>query len=129
MGRGHFTEQRKPGDRTILKLECLRMLATLRLDPARTFLISGFVDTYLRLNVSEQAKFQEEIARIETVQEQEEVMQITTSWMEEGLEQGLEKGRKGMEQMLRKSLAHKFGQLPTELVDRLQGLSIEHYHS
>jgi Domain of unknown function (DUF4351) len=48
-------------------------------------------------------------------------MQITTSWMEQGLEQG----RKGMEQMLRKFLEHKFGQLPTELVDRLQGLSIE----
>jgi Putative transposase, YhgA-like len=38
-------------DRPQVKVECLRLLATLRLDPARTQLISGFVDTYLRLNV------------------------------------------------------------------------------
>ncbi|MFW6360042.1 MAG: Rpn family recombination-promoting nuclease/putative transposase, partial [Chroococcales cyanobacterium] len=37
-----------PEDRPRVKLECLRMLATLQLDPARTQLISGFVDTYLR---------------------------------------------------------------------------------
>lgn len=37
-------------DRPKVKAECLRLLATLRLDPARMQLISGFVDTYLRLN-------------------------------------------------------------------------------
>lgn len=46
------------GDRPRVKLECLRLLATLRLDPARMQLISGFVDTYLRLNEQEQAVFQ-----------------------------------------------------------------------
>ena len=35
-----------PEDRRTVKLECLRLLATLRLDPARMQLISGFVDTY-----------------------------------------------------------------------------------
>ncbi|MDQ2687409.1 MAG: Rpn family recombination-promoting nuclease/putative transposase, partial [Armatimonadota bacterium] len=35
-----------PADRPRVKLECLRLLATLRLDPARTQLISGFVDSY-----------------------------------------------------------------------------------
>jgi hypothetical protein len=38
-----------PADRPKVKAECLRMLATLRLNPARTRLISQFVDTYLRL--------------------------------------------------------------------------------
>ena len=37
---------------TRVKLECLRLLATLRLDPARMQLISGFVDTYLRLSAN-----------------------------------------------------------------------------
>jgi hypothetical protein len=34
-------------DRPRVKLECLRLLTTLRLDPARMRLISGFVDTRL----------------------------------------------------------------------------------
>ena len=42
-----------PADRTKVKLECLRLLATLRLDPARTKLISGFVDSYLKLTAQE----------------------------------------------------------------------------
>ncbi|WP_204103138.1 MULTISPECIES: Rpn family recombination-promoting nuclease/putative transposase, partial [Spirulina sp. CCY15215] len=37
-------------DRPRVKVECLRLLATLRLDPARMQLISGFVDSYLKLN-------------------------------------------------------------------------------
>ena len=45
-------------ERPKVKLECLRLLATLRLDPARTQLISGFVDVYLRLNQMEQQQFQ-----------------------------------------------------------------------
>ena len=40
-------------DRPRVKLECLRLLTTLRLDPARMQLVSGFVDTYLRLNAEE----------------------------------------------------------------------------
>ncbi|WP_313931754.1 hypothetical protein [Nostoc punctiforme] len=37
-------------ERPQVKAECLRLLATLKLDPARMQLISGFVDTYLRLD-------------------------------------------------------------------------------
>jgi hypothetical protein len=74
-------------DRPKVKVECLRLLANLQLDPARTFLISGFVDTYLRLNPSEERVFQIEIAKIQTVVEREQVMELTTSWMERGLEQ------------------------------------------
>jgi hypothetical protein len=81
-------------DRPKVKVECLRLLATLQLDPARSFLISGFVDTYLRLNQSEEQVFQAEIAKIQTVAEQEKVMELTTSWMERGLEQGLEQERR-----------------------------------
>ena len=38
-----------PEDRPRVKSECLRLLATLRLDSARVQMISGFIDTYLRL--------------------------------------------------------------------------------
>jgi hypothetical protein len=79
-------------DRPQVKVECLRLLANLQLDPARNFLISGFVDTYLRLNQKEEQVFQTEIAKIEPIAEQERIMQLTTSWMERGIEQGLERG-------------------------------------
>jgi hypothetical protein len=79
-------------DRPKVKVECLRLLANLQLDPARTYLISGFVDAYLRLDQSEEQVFQTEIAKIQIVAEQEKVMELTTSWMERGIEQGLEQG-------------------------------------
>jgi hypothetical protein len=81
-------------DRPRVKVECLRLLANLQLDPARNFLISGFVDTYLRLNQKEEKVFQAEIAKIGTVTEQEKVMELTTSWMERGIEKGLEQERR-----------------------------------
>jgi hypothetical protein len=51
-------------DRPQVKVECLRLLANLQLDPARNFLISGFVDTYLRLNQKEEQVFQTEIGEL-----------------------------------------------------------------
>ncbi|MEO1802753.1 MAG: Rpn family recombination-promoting nuclease/putative transposase, partial [Cyanobacteria bacterium J06629_2] len=41
-------------DRPKVKAECLRLMVTLKLDPARMYLISGFVDTYLDLNSQEE---------------------------------------------------------------------------
>jgi Domain of unknown function (DUF4351) len=73
-----------------VKAECLRILATLQLDQNRTVLISGFVDTYLKLNAVEETIFQEEIDRI-GIAERERVMEIVTSWMERGIEQGRER--------------------------------------
>ena len=80
-------------DRPKVKLECLRLLATLKLDSARMRLISGFVDTYLRLSGQEIVRFERAIAGSDLAPEQkEEVMEIVTSWMETGIERGLERG-------------------------------------
>jgi len=99
-------------DRPKVKAECLRLLATLRLDPARTRLISGFVDTYLRLNTQEEQVFQNEVGKLETT-EQEQIMQITTTWMEEGIEQGIEQGiRQGERSLVLRQLARQVGELP-----------------
>jgi hypothetical protein len=97
-------------DRPKVKVECLRLLANLQLDPARNFLISGFVDTYLRLNQNEEQVFIAEIAKMGTVTEQEQIMELTTSWMERGLEQGLTQGlaqglNQGLEQERRSSIS------------------------
>ncbi len=71
-------------ERWRVKFECLRLLATLKLYPAKTRFISGFVDTYLKLNTDEESKFKEEIGILESEEEQEEIMEIVTSWMVEG---------------------------------------------
>jgi predicted transposase YdaD len=76
--------QIEPQDRPKVKAECLRLLVTLKLNPAKTALISQFVDTYLRLNTTEEQQFQTEIDTMDIAQ-REEIMQATTSWEEKGI--------------------------------------------
>ena len=49
-------------DRPRVKAECLRLLLTLRLNPAKMRFIFGFVDTYLRLSRAEQDEYRETLA-------------------------------------------------------------------
>ena len=110
------------GDRPKVKAECLRLLITLRLDPARTRLISQFIDTYLRLNQAEQQAFQAELDPMEPAS-QAGIMQITTSWMEQGLEQGLEQGRQeATRSLILRLLARRVGPLPEALITQVQSL-------
>lgn len=109
-----------PEDRPKVKAECLRLLATLRLDPARMRLISGFVDTYLRLNPQETQVFQAEIGKLETNQ-QESVMEIVTSWMERGVERGTEQATRSL---VLRQLTRKLGELPEDVRSQLNTLSV-----
>ena len=109
----------EPSDRRRVKLECLRLLATLRLDPAKMQLISGFIDTYLRLSSEEERLLRADIARIEPT-EQEVIMQIVTSWMEEGIEQG--KQEEALSLVLR-LLPRRIGAVVPALQQRIQQLS------
>ncbi|MEC4804421.1 MAG: DUF4351 domain-containing protein [Jaaginema sp. PMC 1079.18] len=110
-----------PEDRPRVKLECLRMLATLQLDPARTQLISGFVDTYLRLNEAEKITFQKDLENIGLAQE-EKVMKIVTSWMEEGIVQGRTEERLALVLRL---LRRQLGDISPPLVTQVESLSSE----
>ncbi|GAB4385258.1 MAG: hypothetical protein Kow00121_49960 [Elainellaceae cyanobacterium] len=109
-----------PNDRPKVKAECLRLLATLRLDPARTQLISGFVDTYLKLNQEEEQVFQAEIGRLRTT-EREEIMEIVTSWMQQGIEQGIEQGERSL---ILRQLTRRLGELPDSLKAQINTLSV-----
>ena len=121
-----------PEDRPKVKAECLRLLVTLKLNPAKMQLISGFIDTYLRLNKIEKEKFQTEIGTL-IKEEKEEVMQIVTSWMEEGIEKGIEKGiERGIERgidreknLILRQINRKFGQIDLELATEIRSLNIE----
>jgi hypothetical protein len=112
----------EPADRPQVKVECLRMIANLKLDKARTFLISGFIDNYLRLNPIEEQQFQVEVDRIKLPQERENVMELTTSWMEKGIVQGRESGERSL---VIRQLTRKFGNLSPELLARVNSLSID----
>ncbi|MDB9540955.1 hypothetical protein PN457_15045, partial [Anabaenopsis arnoldii] len=68
-----------PSERPQVKAECLRLLITLKLDPARMQLISGFVDVYLNLNGTEEELFQVTANNMGLLQE-EKYMEIVTSW-------------------------------------------------
>jgi predicted transposase/invertase (TIGR01784 family) len=91
MAKMNIAEQ----DRPKVKAECLRLMVTLKLDPAKTELISQFVDTYLRLNAQEEQTFRAEIDTMDIAQK-EAIMQTTTSWEEKGMEKGMEKERRSI---------------------------------
>jgi len=113
------------GERPRVKLECLRMLATLRLDPARTRLISGFLDTYLRLTAREQRLFASELESVPD-QEKGNVMEIVTSWMEEGIEKGRElERREATARILLRLLVRRFGPVPANVAGRVGALSFD----
>ena len=87
----------------------------LQLDPARRELISGFVDSYLRLTIEEKGEFEAELAAIEP-REKEDVMEIVTSWMEEGLQ-------KGQRVLVLRQLRKRLGTLDERSESRIEALS------
>jgi Domain of unknown function (DUF4351) len=104
-------------DRAKVKVECLRAIATLKLDPARVSILSGFVDTYLNLNRVEEVEFEREVASIKKETEKEKVMQIVTSWMEQGEQKAT------LKSVLR-VLHRRVGELEAAINERLQQLSV-----
>jgi flagellar biosynthesis/type III secretory pathway protein FliH len=91
-------------------------------------LISGFIDTYLRLSREEELLLRAEIASMEPV-EQEVVMQIVTSWMEEGIEQGKQLGKEegkqeAMLSLIMRQLPKRIGAVNPLLQERIGQLSL-----
>jgi hypothetical protein len=109
----------EPQDRRRVKYECLRLLATLKLNPAKMKLISGFIDTYLRLNAEEARLFKADIVAMNP-ETQEAVMEIVTSWMEEGIQQGIQQG---MQAIVQRQLLKRIGTIKPELQARISQLS------
>ncbi len=103
-------------DRPKVKLEGLRLLATLRLNPAKMQLISGFIDSYLQLNAQEKQLFQVEIDKIEPTQK-EAAMKIVTSWMRDGMQSEALS-------LVKRQLTRKIGTLTPELQQRIEQLQL-----
>ncbi len=94
-------------ERAEVKLAALSKLTELELNPAQTNIISAFVDTYLSLNEQEQSEFEQKLAQIEPTKK-EDVMELTTSWKEQGSAEGL---REGERKLVIKLLRRRFGSL------------------
>jgi len=90
------------------------------------------VDTYLRLNVQEEQVFQVEVGTLEET-EREDIMQIVTSWMEQGIAEGRAEGIAEGEQrgrteegrsLILRQLARRVGTLPTSAEAQIQALAL-----
>jgi hypothetical protein len=93
-----------------------------KLDPAKMQLISGFVDTYLNLNQEEESTFQSLLSTME-LQEQKQIMEITTSWEQKGILKGLQEGRQeGQSNTILRLLNRKLGTLSSAIATQIKSL-------
>lgn len=127
----------RPSDRPRVKAECLRLLASLRLDPARATLIGVFIESYLSLTAQEMRRYEREIAGF-TPAERNETMEMITSWQQEGRTQGVTEGRtqgimegrtqgmaQGKEALVVRQLRRRLGSVPAEVTAWLSSLSAD----
>jgi hypothetical protein len=123
-----------PADRPRVTLEVLRLLATLKLNPARQALIGTFMKTYLRLNAEEQQQYHRELTTLDS-REREAVMHVMTIWEEQGFAKGeaagiargeaagIAKGEVlGTRKLLSLQLRPRCGPTAAPLVDRVSAL-------
>lgn len=114
-------------DRPKVKAECLRLLASLKLDPARATLIGGFVDTYLRLSVQEMKQYERTVDQFPPT-ERNATVEIMTSWHRQGRQEGLDEGisqgiSQGKETLVLRQLRRRVGSISPETTARLDVLS------
>jgi hypothetical protein len=109
-------------ERVQVKLEFLRMLVRMELDPARMTLLAGFFETYLSLNEAEERQLENEVGKIDE-KEAEKMMEITTSWQEKGRIEGKKEGiLEGQVTILVRLLKKKFENIPVETEDQIRSL-------
>jgi flagellar biosynthesis/type III secretory pathway protein FliH len=112
-------------ERPKVKAECLRMLASLKLDPARTTLIGGFIDSYLQLTAQEMKQYERELAGLAPA-EREATMELMTQWHREGRQEGRQEGlTQGKEALLERQLRRRLGAVSADMTARLARLSAD----
>ncbi|HLK61227.1 MAG TPA: DUF4351 domain-containing protein [Chthonomonadaceae bacterium] len=109
----------EPHDRPKVLNQVSRMLATLKLDPARAELIWTFAESYLKLTAEETKQYQREFARL-APEEQETVMQLMSSFRREGIQIGQHQGK---ESVIVRLMSRRFGVISPEITKRLDALS------
>ena len=97
-------------DRPRVKLEFLRMLATLRLDTARIALLKTFMLSYLKLTPAEESEYNSEYQRLDPA-EKRAIVEVIDPWEAAGMRKGIVR-----------QLAHRFGELPPSLKGGIEAL-------
>jgi hypothetical protein len=82
-------------------------------------LISGFVNSYLKLTSAEHQRFKQAVEQIAPV-EREAVMQVMNEWIEEGMELG---DRRGKAELVTRLLRRRFGPPPASMTAQIKALS------
>jgi hypothetical protein len=110
-------------DRPKVKAECMRLLSRLKLDLARTKLIGGFIDAYLRLNAEEMKLYERAIAGF-APEEREATMGLISTWEQKGIEKGREEGlHDGKEDLVIRQIQRRFGVVVDAVKQQLDQLS------
>ncbi|MFD1349903.1 Rpn family recombination-promoting nuclease/putative transposase [Oceanobacillus caeni] len=113
-----YTEE----ERVQVKLEFLRMVSRMELNPAKMELIYGFFETYLKLNDKEEEQMNKEVSKLPK-EEADRILELPNSYIEKGIEIGIKEGiEKEREQVVHNML--KKG-LSLELIAEVSGLSID----
>ncbi|MGK7959469.1 DUF4351 domain-containing protein [Crocosphaera sp.] len=86
------------------------------------------MDTYLTLSRSEEIQFQTEINTF-SQPVQEDVMEITTSWMRQGIEQGIEQTVERQKGVIIRLIKQKLGDTSPSLETDIMGLTIDQVDS
>jgi predicted transposase YdaD len=80
-------------DRPLVKLQCLRLFATLRLDEDKQSVITEFINTYLKLTAAETRALVREMQTIEP-EEAKSVQKATSEFFDMGLRKGKREGKR-----------------------------------
>jgi hypothetical protein len=107
-------------ERKQVKFECLRLMLTLKLDPARMQMIAGFADTYLKLPPQEQQWVDRQMETLDP-QQREKFMEVVTQWEEKALAKGL---KQGLERGLDQGMAQEAQALVLRLAKRRFGMAL-----
>ncbi len=102
-------------DRPKVKLECLRLLSRLKLDPARSKLIGGFIDSYLNLTAQEMKQYEREFVKL-AAEEKESTMALVSSWEQKGI-------MLGKEELIARLIRRRFGVVSQSIAERLDQLT------
>lgn len=84
-------------ERVQVKLEFLRIIIRMKINPAKMEFLYGFFETYLKLNKEEEAQMMEKTENLPEG-EKEVMLQLPNSYFEKGKQEGIEEGmKKGIE--------------------------------
>jgi hypothetical protein len=112
-------------ERPRVRAECFRLLSRLKLDPARTKLIGGFIESYLRLTAEEMKQYERIVAKF-LPEEREATMGLVSSWEQKGIDKGREEGlHEGKENLVLRLIRRRFGSVADTLAPRLDELTSE----